>query len=148
MNRTIGNYLPIVFLYMMSAYFLLDTKDFTPDSLLYPKSLSYILIALNTMLLVSTVAKRIAEPKESANRVPRKFLIVLLASVAYTICIKPLGFAVSSIIYCPLTALMLGYEKKTVAFITSATVIIIIYVGFRFILKVPLPTFDLFGITI
>ena len=141
-------YLPIAFLYAMSAYFLLDTKDFTPDSLLYPRSLAIILIVLNTVLLAVTAMRRVSLPKADANRVPKKFAQVFLSSIAYVVAVNFLGFIVSSLIYCPATAIMLGYEKRWKAVLISAVLVGMIYVGFKMILKVPLPTMRLFGLTI
>ena len=144
----IDTYLPILFLYGMSAYFLLDTKGFTRDSLLYPRGLAIILIVLNTALLVLTAMKRVALPKIETNRVPKKFVLILLSSVAYVVAVNYLGFVLSSLIYCPLSALALGYEKKWRAFLISAVLVGMIYVSFKVILKVPLPTANLFGLTI
>lgn len=148
MKKTLDMYLPIILLYVLSAYFLLDTEGFTPDSLLYPKILSCALIVLNTLLLILTVAKRITIPKEDADRSQRKFFIVLGTSVAYIASIRFIGFAISSLIYCPLTAVLLGYEKKAVALAVSAAIIGTVYVCFRLILKVPIPVIDLLGIRI
>lgn len=144
----IDAYLPIVFLYAMSAYFLLDTKDFTPDSLFYPRSLAIILIVLNTILLVFTAMKKVTLPKVDANRVPKKFVLIFLSSVAYVVAVNYLGFIVSSLIYCPASALALGYGKRGRAFLIAAILVGLIYVGFKMILKVPLPTAELFGFTI
>lgn len=148
MRNIVDAYLPIVLLYGMSAYFLLDTGDFTPDSLFYPRSLAIILIVLNTALLIFTACKKIALPKADGNRVPKKFALIFASSIAYVVAVNFIGFIVSSLIYCPFTALALGYEKKSRAFLISLAVVGVIYVGFKMVLKVPLPTAVLFGLTI
>lgn len=140
MKRALDTYLPIAFLYGMAAYFLLDTKDFTPGSLLYPRSLAIILIVLNTILLICAAMKKTALPKVDLNRVPKKFALIFLSSALYVVAVYYLGFVLSSLIYCPCSALALGYGKKRRAFLISAVLVGMIYVGFKVILRVPLPT--------
>ena len=148
LRKIIDNYFPIVFLYGLSAYFLMDTKDFTHDSLLYPKNLAIVLIVLNTILLGLTILKRVPLPKIDENKVPKKFVIIFLSSVLYVAAVKYAGFVISSLIYCLLAAIMLGYEKKWKAFLVATLLVGAIYVGFRVILKVPLPTANFLGLRI
>lgn len=148
MKKYIDEYFPIAFLYALSIYFMLDVEDFTADSLLYPRGLAWILLALTTLLLIFTVAKKIRLPQSKDETVSSKFYVIFAASVAYVAMVPFLGFVVSSLLFCPATALTLGYKRKGMAFLISAIAVGLIYVGFKMILKVPLPTMTVFGMTL
>lgn len=148
LKKYIDEYFPILFLYGMCAYFLLDTEEFTPDSLYYPRGLTWILLALATALLVATLLKKIKLPKAKDEKVVRKFGIIFVSSLVYVAALPFLGFVVSSLLYCPTAALTLGYKRKGMALCVSIVTVALIYVGFRMLLKVPIPTTTIFGITI
>lgn len=138
----------MLLLYGLSAYFLFDTKDFTEDSLLYPKGLVWILLIFTTLLLIQTVMKKTRLPKEKDEKVIAKFFIIFIFSLIYVFLVPSLGFVVSSMMYCPATAVTLGYKRRGAAFLISAVTVALVYVGFRMLLKVPIPTTTFFGITI
>lgn len=148
LKKYLDTYLPIAFLYALSAYFLWDTQDFTEDSLMYPQGLAWLLIALTTLLLVTTLLKKIPAKPPQEERVPQKFAIIFAASVLYVFAVPYLGFILSSLLYSPATILLLGYKRKGMALVVSAATVAIVYVGFRMLLKVPLPTLSLFGISL
>lgn len=148
MKKTIDEYFPIALLYGLSAYFLTDIEEFTPDSLLYPKGLVWVLLGLTTLLLVCTLLKKIKLPKIDEDRVPHKFTLIFSLSLVYVFAVPYLGFVLSSLFYCPVTAVALGYKRKGMALGISAAVVVLIYVGFKMLLKVPLPTITLFGATL
>lgn len=149
MREYIDNYLPIVILYALSFYFLMDTEDFTADALLYPKGLVWILLPLATVLLALTVSRKISVvrgKKEETSRV--KFLIIFLTSLLFVVAVPFLGFTISAMIFCFLTPIILGYEKKSTAIVVSVVLVALVYIGFKMFLKVPLPTATFFGITL
>lgn len=148
MKKIIDEYFPIALLYGLSAYFLTDIEDFTPDSLLYPKGLAWMLLGLTTLLLVCTLLKKIKLPKSDEDRVPQKFTQIFSLSLVYVFAVPYLGFVLSSLIYCPFTAVTLGYKRKGMALGISTVIVVLIYVGFKMLLKVPLPTITLFGVTL
>lgn len=148
MKKAVDEYFPVLFLYGMCAYFLLDTEEFTPEALLYPKILVWILLALTTALLLFTALKKMPLPKSKEEKVPRKFAVIFFASLAYVAALPFLGFVLSSILFCPTTALALGYRRRWMAFCVSAAAVALVYLGFRVLLKVPIPTATFFGVTI
>lgn len=148
MSQFVDKYLPIALLYGTAAYFLLDTKDFTPDALMFPRILSFCLIGLTTLLLIATLLKRVKLPKTREDRVPAKFAVVSGLSLIYIVAIHFIGFVISSLIYCPLTAISLGYKKKARAVLVSALIVGFIYCSFKYILKVPLPSIEIGGVRV
>ena len=148
MKKCIDTYFPIVFLYALSGYFLWDTADFTPDSLMYPRGLAILLIILTTLLLAASLMKKAAAMAVGEEGVRRQFWVIFSFSLLYGILMQFLGFVVSSLIFCPLTALSLGYKRRGMALCVSIATVALIYVGFKVLLKVPLPTVTLFGITL
>jgi len=149
MRELIDDYFPIVFLYGLSFYFLFDTEDFTEDALMYPKGLVWVLLVLATVLLILTVSKRITVSRgKKDEKSRRKFSVIFLFSLLYVAAVPFLGFTISSVVFCFLSPLLLGYEKKGTAFVVSVITVALIYVGFKMFLKVPLPTMTFFGITL
>lgn len=148
MKKYIDEYLPIAFLYALSAYFLTDTEDFTEASLMYPRGLAWILLALTTLLLVNTLMKKVKLPAKKDEIVPFKLGVILIASTLYVLIVPLLGFVVSSLIFCIATATLLGYRRKGVMGVAALVTVALIYCSFKVILKVPLPTLTMFGITL
>lgn len=148
MKKYIDEYFPILFLYGMCAYFLWDTEEFTPDSLLYPQGLVVILLVLTTLLLLATVMKKMSLPKIKDEKVARKFAVIFVSSVLYVALLPFLGFVLSSLIFCPTAALTLGYKRKGMALCVTVITVALLYIGFRMLLRVPIPTVTLFGFTI
>jgi hypothetical protein len=148
MKKYIDEYFPIAFLYALSAYFWLDVKDFTADSLMYPRSLAVILLVLTTLLLIFTLMRKMTLPQSKDESSPLKFCMIFAASVVYVFAVPFLGFVVSSLLYVPVTALLLGYKRKGMAFCVSILAVFLVYIGFKTILKVPLPTATFLGMTL
>ena len=147
-SRFVDKYLPVALLYGLAAYFLLDTKDFTPDALMFPRILAWSLIGLTTLLLLATLLKRVKLPAAKEDRVPRKFAAIFGLSLVYIAAIHFAGFVISSLIYCPLTAVVLGYRKKARAVLVSVLIVGFIYCSFKYVLKVPLPSVEIGGVRI
>jgi hypothetical protein len=148
MKKYIDDYFPIVFLYGLSAYFWLDVKDFTADSLMYPRGLVVALLVLTTLLLIFTLMKKMTLPQSKDENSPFKFCVIFAASVVYVFAVSFLGFVVSSLLYVPAAALSLGYKRKGMVFFVSILAVVLITIGFKAILKVPLPTVTLLGMTL
>jgi hypothetical protein len=148
MKKYIDEYFPIAFLYALSAYFYLDVRDFPADSLMYPRALAVLLLVLTTLLLIFTLMKKMQLPQSKDENLPLKFAVIFIASVIYVFAVPWLGFVVSSLLYVPTAALLLGYKRKAMAFCVSILTIALICIAFRAILKVPLPTVTLFGLTL
>lgn len=146
--KCIDEYLPIAFLYALSAYFVIDTEDFTKASLMYPNGLVWILLALTTLLLALTLAKKVKLPVSKDENVRFKLGVILTSSTLYVFAVAFLGFVISSLIFCPVTAILLGYRRKGILFTVTVITVGVIYFAFKIILKVPLPTIGTFGITL
>ena len=115
---------------------------------MYPRGLAWVLITLTTLLLLSSLTKKTPSKVREEERVPRKFAVIFTASVLYVFAVPYLGFVLSSLIYSPVTILQLGYKRRGMALVISAATVAIVYVGFKMLLKVPLPTISLFGISL
>lgn len=148
MKKYVDAYLPVAILFALSAYFLWDTKDFTEDALMFPQGLAWVLLVLTGSLLFATLMKKIPQKIEKDERIPRKFAIIFTTSILYVFSVPHLGFVLSSLLFCPITALSLGYKRKGLVLAVSAVTVALVYIGFKMLLKVPLPTITLFGITL
>lgn len=148
LKKTVDEYLPIAVLYALSAYFLMDTEDFTPASLMYPRGLCWILLILATLLLIFTVMKKIKLPGDKEAFVPFKLGVIVASSTLFVFAVPFLGFTVSSLIFCPVTATLLGYRRKKALFAVTLITVGLIYLAFKIVLKVPLPSLTVLGITL
>lgn len=86
----------------------------------------------------SLLKDRSTDPLRLTGHLPR-FLGLLAALAGFAVLFEPLGFFISAGIFIPLVARMLGYRRKRVIFLTTAGVLIFVWLVFIKLLGVHLP---------
>jgi len=86
-----------------------------------------------------------AEKKElNLAASPRRFWALLGLMFGYSMLLEPLGFYLASAFFLPVTMFILGTRKKPHLILTSAGVLLFVYLVFQKLLGVPLPESYLF----
>jgi putative tricarboxylic transport membrane protein len=75
---------------------------------------------------------------------PLRFWSLLILMVLYTVLLEPIGFYFASALFLPLTMYVLGSRRRWSILLTSAGVLLFVYLVFVRILEVPLPEATLF----
>lgn len=75
---------------------------------------------------------------------PQRFWGLLICLVLYCIAFGPLGFYISSALFLPVTMYVLGSRKYVAIGLTTAGVLVFVYLVFWKLLEVPLPEATLF----
>ena len=78
------------------------------------------------------------------TQAPLRFWGLLILMVLYAVLLEPLGFYVASALFMPLTMWVLGSHRPWSILLTSAGVLLFVYLVFVLILEVPLPEATLF----
>lgn len=139
MNRKTKEIISLIVIYMIAFLFLFQSFGFKGDAGLFPKILSIIIIVLNTIQLVKVITGHLIEIKGKEELDGKKLVVILVASLAYVLSLQVLGFVVSSLIYLILAMYLLRVENKKALVIISVLTIIVIYLSFGVLLKVPIP---------
>ncbi len=139
-------YLPTILLFGLGAYFLTDTKDITPDALIYPRALAILMIVLAAVsFIVALLSYRRETARSDDDKDFKKLALAVTATVAYCGLMPFLGFVTSSFLFCFGLICALGYSRRGVALVVSGTLVALIWLGFRVLLKVPVPKGIFFG---
>lgn len=142
-----------VFVFIYSATFSKGGLSVAENPAIYPRIVAGVVVFLGSLLLIRTAGDRKAAAQRAAPSasvdaaVPEgrtRVLKIAAALVGYVVLIWLIGFAVSSILFCFATPLILGTSKKTAA-IVSISLTVVIYVLFFIFFKVPIPHGILFG---
>jgi putative tricarboxylic transport membrane protein len=80
-----------------------------------------------------------AAEKMTIAAVPRRFWGLFILLLIYSTALSYLGFYLSSALFLPLAMLMLGAKKPISITLTSAGVLLFVYLVFAKLLEVPLP---------
>lgn len=115
----------------------------------FPRDSAYLptaVLSLLTLLLVVWATKAFVlvrqqrtEPLQFQKGEVRRFVVLVIASIAL-IAISPwLGFATSFLIFVPLTGFLLGYRKWKWLLLTGVVFTALIYLVFIVLLSRPLP---------
>ena len=135
-----------IIFYLMRDYPSGDiSKGFGPS--FYPTVLLCVLLVLLLILLIQTLTGKGLE-NDKADLLPLKQIVkpalILVGMLAYAILMPYLGFIITGILYLFAVMMILKADWKK-SIIISVAVTVIIYVAFRYVFKVPLPTGTLLG---
>lgn len=75
---------------------------------------------------------------------PGKFWSLLILMFVFAMLLEPLGFYLASALFLPVTMYVMGSRKKLQIILTSAGVLLFVYLVFAKLLSVPLPESSLF----
>lgn len=146
----------IVFLAVNMFFFIYSMRysgirDTTLGTGTFPRIILVLLMIFSVINLIRTAIrymerhkkelKDIDEKQNSINiAVMKRFLLAFLLLIIYYMLIKFVGFVVPTIIFIILMMILLSQKVNRSIFIFSVLATIILYVSFRILLKVPLPT--------
>lgn len=141
----------IIIIYATCLLFFYMTLQLTAAAQVYPMCLIAGLAILNTLYLCRCIFKRVKGsgiindlPQVFKGFLPRQFMFVVAACIAYMGLLYYLGFYLSGAIY--LIAVMLYFRVKPAQIALSLAFLgALVYCVFTLFLKVPLPAGTLFS---
>lgn len=140
------NIISSVFIYLMSIYFLVKSFDLPIESAKFPRMVSILLIILTTIyVFLQSMKNNCQESKQKGkDLVIKKLIYVIITTTLYLISLGVLGYLISTPIYLAVTMILLGSKNKKTIFLVSTISVVLIYVGFKVLLNVPIPQGILF----
>lgn len=134
------NVLVCVFLYIVSIYVLISSRTLPPASAKFPTMVAWVLIGLNSIYLYQVLAGKVKETKRKDEIVPKKMWLILGLSIAYIFTIEYAGYFLLTPVYILATMAALGVKDKKLAVLVTTVAVGLIYLGFKVLLNVPVPT--------
>ncbi len=127
------------FLYIISGFVYIQAADFPEVSAKFPRLTAVFTVILAVYLMIGSIKRRKEEHiKENTDfRIVYKIIIGL---IIYTFILKVFGYLISTVILTGYIIYTMQYTKKRNIIIISCGAILVIYLIFKVILQVPLPT--------
>ena len=127
-----------VLLYRSTAHYPPSVQGSTA---MYVRFLATSLTILSAVELLLWVKNRSAASGEKMNltTAPLRFWGLLVLMVIYTFSLSSIGFYLGSALFLPATMLVLGARKPVPIVLTTAGVLLFVYLVFARLLEVPLP---------
>ena len=134
----------VAFMYLVCAYFYVQTVKFQPDSQTYPMFTITLLFGLTTLYLLQMLVAAKKHGVESGvgtifkDFQPLQFLVCLLGAIAYVVLMHYFGFYIATVIF---MAAVLLYLRVPVlhSVIAVAAILALVYFAFGKFLGVKLP---------
>jgi len=147
MTSKLENIISCLFIYIISIFFFFSSSNFSYDSAVFPKVIASILAVLNTILLFQTFIKRekVKQKEGKKNFLPKKTIFTLIFTMVYVLLINIGGFILLTPIYIFIISSELGYRNKTISIIIALATTFTIYLVFKVVLGVPVPSGFLFS---
>lgn len=144
-KKNIDRLVLIIFI-IMSVLLYLSTADYPgiakTTSAFYVKFLSVFIGGLSVIQLILNLLKdKSVNHLHLSDHMPR-FFGLLVALIAFALAFEHLGFFISAGIFIPVVSLILGYRNYLSIVLTTAGVLIFVYLVFVTLLSVNLPGFD------
>lgn len=138
-NRKSKEIISIIVIYITAFLFIFQSLSFKGDAALFPQILSVLILVLNTIQLIKVITGNLIKVKKKEDLDSKKLLLILVASIVYVLSLQVLGFVISSLIYLILAMYLLRVENKKAIVVISVLTIVVIYLSFGILLKVPIP---------
>lgn len=123
----------------ISGFFFFMISKLPEKAILYPIFVTSILLFLSIIHLIITYSKKSdEEATEFKNLEIKQLLFITVLSGLYVALIKVTGYVTSTLLYVLISLLGLKINKKS-AIIISIGFVILIYILFKIVLRVPLP---------
>ena len=144
-KKNIDRLVLIIFI-IMSVLLYLSTANYPgiakTTSAFYVKFLSVFIGGLSVIQLILNLLKdKSVNHLHLSDHMPR-FFGLLVALIAFALAFEHLGFFISAGIFIPVVSLILGYRNYLSIVLTTAGVLIFVYLVFVTLLSVNLPGFD------
>ena len=130
--------LPVV-MAALGIFVLIKAESIKPKSAAtFPRICAVLmLIGVAVTILQILVAKKKMTHFEGLR--VEKALLLLLMILVYTILLPRIGYIIPTLLLCACIMLLLNYRKLPVIGLCSCIAVVVIFVLFKIILKVPLP---------
>lgn len=147
MTSKLENIISCLFIYIVSIFFFFSSSNFPRDSAAFPKVIALILTVLNTILLVQAFVKRekVKQKKERERILPIRTIFTAILTIAYILLVNIVGFILLTPIYIFIISSELGYRNKAISIIVALATTFTIYLVFKVVLGVPVPSGFLFS---
>lgn len=129
------NLIVSIMLYLISGFFLLQTRSLDGGAEIFPRAVAILLIIASTANLIRTRGK--GEVRFSA---PVRVLGVILLVIAYAILMNFVGFFATTFLFVIALMLFLNYRKWIVILSVAVGTVVFTYIVFIKIFLIPLPT--------
>lgn len=137
--KKVDSILGFILLVFVGIFYFM-TSQLPKDAMIYPMFVTSILLLLTLVHLAITYFKKDSEEAEEFRGLEVKQLLTVLGlSGIYVGLIQVIGYLVTTVLYVVSTLLMLKVDKK-VSVSVSVGFSILVYILFKTLLKVPLPT--------
>ena len=147
MTSKLENIISCLFIYIVSIFFFFSSSNFPRDSAAFPKVIALILTVLNTILFVQAFVKRekVKQKKERERILPIRTIFTAILTIAYILLVNIVGFILLTPIYIFIISSELGYRNKAISIIVALATTFTIYLVFKVVLGVPVPSGFLFS---
>lgn len=127
------------FLYIISGLVFIQAANFPEVSAKFPRLTAVFTIVLAVLLMVNSIKRR--KEEHIKEKTDYKIVYKIIAGlIIYTFILKVFGYLISTIILTGYIIYIMQYTKKRNIIIISCGAILVIYLIFKMILQVPLPT--------
>lgn len=127
-----------LFLLIISGFIYIQAKSFPEISQKFPNLVVVCLVVFALLLMISSI-KRKGEKIEKDDSDYKSVVKIIIGMVVYTIILRVVGYALSTVGLVGYTIYVMGYKKKKNITIIAFCSIIVIYMIFKLVLHVPLP---------
>lgn len=126
---------------VVSLMGLYEVWEYTNESGFLPKIILWIMLALSLIWCIQSLIGISIREKvdESQNLYWNRFGALVFLSGIYIVGIFYVGVITSTLIFIPVSSVLLGYSKVRSVFITAVVYSVLILIIFRLVLRVPLP---------
>lgn len=126
-------------IYEASGYFHVDPNDVGPQ--FFPIAIAILLIVLGIGLIVSSFigTQNESSPQFFTTKQGKSYIVIAMMLV-YVLLMPKLGFCVTSCLFLFALIRMFGYKKYLINAAVSISVTALIYLLFKLLLSVPLPS--------
>ena len=135
-----NNVLIAIFLYIVAIYVLINSRSLPIESAKFPSRVAWILLGLNSIFLYQIITDKIKHKKRKDDIIPKKMWTIIGLSVVYIFTIEYFGYFLLTPIYILATMMALGVTNKKLAVIVTAVSMGFIFMGFKVLLHVPVPS--------
>lgn len=148
MTKKIADYFILVFCVVLAV--LLHRSTASYPEICQNSTAAYVRFLALCLGVLSLVQVYINYKKNDNSSVElykdkRRFTILLILLLIYTLLISFFGFMLSTALFLPLTMFMMGHRNKKVIALSSAGLLLFIQILFVSLLQVPLPDGMIFG---
>ncbi len=129
----------VVFIYAIALFFLVGSFSMKQDAGLFPRLIAITLMIINTLYAINILRGKAPIKKKIDEIVPKKMKYILVISLVYIILLKYLGYVITTAIFLPTSMYLLGVKRPRTLLVVTVLTVLIIYISFGVMLKVPMP---------